>query len=426
MADNERFELEAGRETETDELAATEISRPARKPIYKDPLSIISWSIALAAIVAYWYFFVRKPVPRPGTQIARLTAVEGKVKVKPNAQEAWADAGLSSQLHVGDVVQTETRAGAEISFNSGSVVKVRSDSVVYIGGSAEASTAAWRVQSGRVNFSVGGETTEIVTPTARATALEHATGNIDVGEAGQTGVKIFTGQAEIETTQGQKITLSQNQAVQVDAAGRAGSTMDLPPPPTLIAPVPRSRLTIVKDPSEPSARLSWTDVANGVTYHVALDYNVTQANLLMSAALEESGVKGTTHDIKGLNLGRYFWRVAAVNKDGLEGAFSRVSHFSVVEPEGPVGAEPAVAATPAPEAVALVLQAVDEVSPGIVHVGGRAALGSEVTVNGTPIKVLPDGSFSEFVRHTGPGELVVRATADDGRFVERSRAVSKK
>ena len=51
-------------------------------------------------------------------------------------------------------------------------------------------------------------------------------------------------------------------------------------------------------------------------------------------------------------------------------------------------------------------------------------LGSEVTVNGTPIKVLPDGSFSEFVRHTGPGELVVRATADDGRFVERSRAVT--
>ena len=83
-------------------------------------------------------------------------------------------------------------------------------------------------------------------------------------------------------------------------------------------------------------------------------------------------------------------------------------------------------ATPAADAAALVLQAVDEVSPGIVHVGGRAAPGSAVTVNGTPVKVLPDGTFSEFVRHAGPGEVVVRATADDGQFVEQSRAVSKK
>jgi len=408
--------------SETDVLSATEFTRPTRKPFYKDPLSIIGWGIALASIVAYWYFFVRKPVPKPGQQIARLTGVEGKVKVKPNAQDAWAEVGLAEQLHVGDVVQTETRAGAEISFNSGSVVKVRSDSVVYIGGSAEASTAAWRVQSGRVNFSVAGEATEIVTPTVRTTALENATGNIDVGEGGQTGVKIFQGQAQLETTQGQTITLSQNQAVQVDAAGRAGVTMELPPPPTLVAPAPKTRLPIVAPP-EASAKLSWTEVKNGATYHVALDYNVTQANLLMSAALEESGVRGSSHDIKGLNLGRYFWRVAAVNKEGLEGAFSRVSYFQVVEPETP---QPV--ATPAPEVAAptLVLQAVDEVSPGIVHVGGRAARGATVTVNGTPVKVLPDGSFSEFVRHTGPGEVLVRATAEDGQFVEQSRAASKR
>jgi hypothetical protein len=406
---------------ETDVLSATEFTRPPRTPFYKDPLSIIGWGIALASIVTYWYFFERKPVPKPGQQIARLTGVEGKVKVKPNAKEAWGEAGLSAQLHVGDVLQTETRAGAEISFNSGSVVRVRSDSVVYIGGSAEASTAAWRVQSGRVNFSVAGEATEIVTPTVRATALENAIGNIDVGTGGQTGVKIFQGQAELETTQGQKITLSQNQAVQVDAAGRAGVTMDLPPPPTLVAPAPRSRLTRASPP-DPSAKLSWTEVKNGVSYHIALDYNVVQANLLMSAAFEESGVKGTAHNIKGLNLGRYFWRVAAVNKDGLEGAFSRVSHFQVVEPET---AGPAPGPTPEIPVPTLVLQALDEVSRGIIHVGGRAAPGATVTVNGTPVKVLPDGSFSEFVRHSGPGEVVVRATAGDGQFVEQARAVSK-
>ena len=76
--------------SETDVLSATEFARPRRRPSYKDPLSIIGWGIALASIVAYWYFFVRKPVPKPGQQIARLTGVVGRVKVKPNAKEAWA------------------------------------------------------------------------------------------------------------------------------------------------------------------------------------------------------------------------------------------------------------------------------------------------------------------------------------------------
>jgi hypothetical protein len=401
-------------------LAATEIVRAPRKPFYKDPLSIVGWGIALASIVAYWYFFVRKPVPKPGQQIARLTAVEGTVKVKPNAKEAWEEARLSDQLHVGDVLQTETRAGAQIQFNAGSLVTVRPDSVVYIGGSAESSSAAWRVQSGRVNFSVGDEATEIVTPTVRTTALENATGNIDVGEGGETGVKIFRGQAEVETTQGEKITLGENQAVQVDAAGKAGARVELPPPPTLVAPAAKAQLPRVAPP-DPTARLSWNAVKNGVTYRVAMDYNVTQANLLLSAALDEPGLTTTTHDLKGLDVGRYFWRVAAVNKDGLEGAFSRVSFFAVVEPAAP---EP----TPTPEAPppTLVVQAVEEVAPGVVYVGGRTVPGATVTVDGTPVKVMPDGSFSEHVRRSGPGEVVVRATAPDGQLAEQARAVSKR
>jgi hypothetical protein len=290
---------------------------------------------------------------------------------------------------------------------------------VYIGGSAESSTAAWRVQSGRVNFSTGDEATEIVTPTVRTTAQQNASGNIDVTDAGDTGVKIFRGQAEVETTQGQKITLSENQAVQVDAAGKAGSTVDLPPPPTLIAPPSRSRLTFVAPP-EASAKLSWNPVKNGVTYRVAMDYNVTQANLLLSAALDESGLTTTSHDIKGLNLGRYFWRVSAVNKDGLEGASSRVSFFAVVEPEV---TQPAPTPTPGEKPPLLVLQAV---APGIVHVGGRTDPGATVTVDGNAVKVLADGSFSEYVRRSAPGELVVRTTGTDGQFTEQSRAISKR
>ncbi len=409
-------------DSDTEILAATEVARPPRKPFYKDPLSLIGWGIALASIVAYWYFFVRKPVAKPGQQIARLTAVEGNVKLKPNEQEAWQDAHLSDRLHVGDVVQTEPRAGAQISFNSGSVVSVRPDSVVYIGGSAEASTAAWRVQSGHVNFSTGDEATEIVTPTLKTTASQNASGNIDVAESGETGVKIFRGQAEVETSQGQRITLVENQAVKVDSAGQAGAAMELPPPPTLVSPPSKARLPFVAPP-EASAKLAWNGVKNGTTYRVAMDYNVTQANLLLSAALDQGGIVSTSHEVKGLNIGRYFWRVSALNKDGIEGAPSRVSFFAVVEPEAPV---PAATPTPGPEPLTLQLQALEEVAPGIVHVGGRTLAGAAVTVNGTAVKVMPDGSFSEYVKHGGTAQVVVRATAPDGQFTEQARAVAKR
>lgn len=405
------------RESETEPPEAR--SPSPRRPFYTDPLSLLSWSIALASIVAYWYFFVRQPVPAAGAQVARFTAIEGRVRVKPNASDQWRGGKLADPLHVGDVVQTETSSGAQVFFNSGNTVNVRPDSVVYIGGSAESSTAAWRVQSGRVNFSVAQEQTEIVTPTVTTRASLNAAGNIDVGDEGETGVKIFRGQAEVQTRQGQRITLGENQAVQVDSAGKAGARLELPPPPDLVAPAPRALLARTAPPA-PTATLSWKAVVNGATYHVAVDFNVTQANLLLSAALDEAAVSGTSHDLAGLAAGRYFWRVSAVNRDGLEGAFSRTSFFSVVEPEAPVPPVPPPSPAPGP---LLVLQSVEEVAPGVIYVGGRTAAGARLEVNGAAVRVMPDGSFGEHLRAPGSRQVLVRSTAADGTVSELSRAL---
>jgi hypothetical protein len=100
-----------------------------------------------------------------------------------------------------------------------------------------------------------------------------------------------------------------------------------------------------------------------------------------------------------------------------------VSYFAVVEPEVPL---PAPTPTPGPKTPTLLLQAVDQVAPGIVHVGGRTDPGAAVTVDGNAVKVLADGSFSEYVRYGGTGPLVIRATSPDGQFTEQSRALSKR
>ncbi len=396
---------------------ATDVARPESRPFYADPLRLAGWGVTLLALVAYWWLFLRRPPPAAGEPIARLTAVEGRVRVKPNAREAWVEASLSELLHVGDVVQTEARAGAVIWFDSGSEVRMRSDSIVYVGGSAESSTAAWRVSSGRVNFAVGDRAAEILTPSATTRAMANAAGQLDVTAAG-TGLKIFRGQAELQTALGQKVSLSENQAVRVDAAGRAGSRLALPPPPTLLAPATHAALPFVAPPGAVTT-LSWTPAPGAATYRVGMDFNVTQADLLLSAALDVPGVASTSHALTGMDVGRYFWRVAGVTADGLEGAFSRVSLFAVL-PAEPRRETPAAPLLPAP---ALVLEELEEVSRGVVHVAGRADAEGALTLNGVAVPVMPDGSFSEYLRLAGRGEVVARATTRDGRVNEQARRV---
>jgi hypothetical protein len=406
----------------TGELPAPQARpRPTRPPFYKDPLSIVGWGLALAAVLAYWYFFVRRPVPRAGEQVARFTLVSGEVRVKPNALEVWKEAVLQDLLHVGDVVETERNSGAAIAFNSGNGLKVKPSSIVYLGGSAEASTAAWRVASGNVDFSVGDQATEIVTPNMTTTAQRHTRGSIDVGADGSAGIKVFRGEAQVATRQGQVVTLGDNEAVLVDAQGLAGEKQALPPAPTLLAPEIRARVPFAAPP-EATAELSWEAVIGGETYHVVLDYNVTQAELLIAATLDVPDVRETSHELSGLDPGRYFWRVAALNEAGLTGEFSRVSFFSV---------EPLPEAEPVPIPVVsaavpfLTLAAVVEVAPGVLHVRGTAAPGSEVTVDGYPVKLRGDGSFSEHVRRTHRDDVTVRATSPEGQVAEQTRAVPR-
>ena len=87
---------------DTDKFSATEVlPRKTRRPFYKDPLSIIGWGIAFGSIVGYWFYFVRPHVPAPGERVARITAVVGEVRLKPNEREVWNPATLQAAQLLG-------------------------------------------------------------------------------------------------------------------------------------------------------------------------------------------------------------------------------------------------------------------------------------------------------------------------------------
>lgn len=386
--------------------------RPPRRAAFGGYLpTIVGLLVAVSAVSVYVYLFVLKPKPAAAPKVvARLTAVEGSVRLKSGGAPQWTVGKAGQELRTGDVVQTDVKAGAAITFVSGNVVTVRPDTVILISeGDAKVAqeATAWHVQSGQVSFDLK-QRTEIVTTTTRTTTSADARGSVNVTDEGATGVKIFKGSAEVSTTSGQTVKLAGNQAVLVDEKGGAGARIELPPAPALTAPPTQAELAFVAPP-DPSVHLAWNAVKGAERYQVAMDFNVVQAELLLSAALEPAEVAGTGHDLSGLDPGKYFWRVAGVTREGLEGEFSRVFIFAVVP-------KPA-------EVQRLTLEAETVDLDSVLEVKGRTEPGAQLTVDGHPAKVRPDGRFSEHLRKTGQAAVVVRATTADGKVTEETLPV---
>ena len=94
--------------------------------------TLVGLVVALTATIVYFLFYVRPSAPPAPTVVARLTAIEGNVRVKPVTRGEWIQGQPAQNLMTGDVVQTDPRSGAELTFTNGNVVRVRPDSVVFI------------------------------------------------------------------------------------------------------------------------------------------------------------------------------------------------------------------------------------------------------------------------------------------------------
>ena len=167
---------------------------------------------------------------------------------------------------------------------------------------------------------------------------------------------------------------------------------------------------LAPDAQGASARLSWELVERGATYHVAVDYNVAEADLLLAAGLDQDGIEADYREIRSLTPGSYFWRVAGRNEAGMEGAYSKVNRF-VVLPPAPIREELLV----------LFVDLLDVVGD-VIHLKGRTGPGASVTVDGHPVTVSSDGRFSEFFK-SGRPVVVIRATGADGETAEERRAI---
>lgn len=308
--------------------AATAVRAPGRGlRRLGSPRRIIASGLALASVVVLWSV-LHPRIPQPGEPVARVTSLVGSVDLVAGDGRARADPELQEELRVGDAVRVGRLSGAEVSFSSGTILRVGPESRVLLGGTADRPSAAWQVQSGSAQFSVGDQADLIIAPTSTVTTASGTSGLIVVEGSGDTELKCFRGRAEIVTATGATLTLSENEAARVGEQGHPGERQTLPRPPVILSPPGQAELPYVEPPGT-TVELVWEPVPEGNTYRIALSYNSAQARLLLPAVLDAPGLAGARHALRGLDPGRYFWRVAAVNESGVEGEFSPASSFLV-------------------------------------------------------------------------------------------------
>jgi len=383
------------------------------------------WRAGLAIVllaVLGWFLFRPTPAPPPPAAAietgARFASLEGSVQVKRAGTLEWIQATPAVLLRQNDLVRTGAGAAAEIRFADGTSFNVRPDSLITIEESSQnplsrQQRVALSIQSGEANFQtaardVPGSTT-ISTPTVRTTAERDTAGNIQVADSGATGLRIFRGQGEARTRSGQRIALASNQGVNVDAAGAAGPTMTLPTVPQLTAPSNGTDIAY-PDLAQATTLLLWNAVPGASAYRVMVDFSPSFARPLYDRRTE----RPTQMELRALEAGVYYWRVAAVLPDGVEGGFSDLWRFTLAK------AAPS-AASPPP----LVFEAA-ELKGNVLHVQGRTEPGANLSLDGVRLEVQADGSFNEFLTFDGgPGATVVlKASGIRGGSAEQRRRVA--
>lgn len=394
---------------------------------YRTLWLLLAVVVGLVGSVVYVLYF-REKAPEvqaepdvPSATTAHFTTIEGSVKVKPVGTFEWVSADRSMLLKKSDLVRTGPGAAAEIQFFDGTLVHVRPDSLITIEETSEdPSTKArkikWHISSGETIFqtvrkNVPGSETEVSTPTASGTLGEMSNVAIRVAETGGSDFRLFAGTGRIETKTGQAYDLGSSEAVKVDASGKAGPKVALPAMPVPLAPPHQAEITY-PNPNIATTLLAWKPVDGSSGYHVMVDYSP----YFNRPFVDRKGLRDSSVELRGLDVGKYYWRVAALDKNGEEGEFSAFARFTVSSAAlGAHGDGP-----PPP----LVIESLDT-RQNLVQVKGRTEPGATLTVNGERMEVDSDGSFNDWITLQKPGRqmVVIRATGLNGGVNERKVAV---
>jgi hypothetical protein len=203
------------------------------------------------------------------------------------------------------------------------------------------------------------------------------------------------------SAQGESVDLGRNEATLVRSGAPPSDKIDILPPPALAAPQDDEIAF------NAGVDLSWGAVSDAAGYWLELAYDPAFRRMLQS----RWGLTDLSYDPGALDVGTYYWRVAALDKFGLPGERTDAWRFHVQ-----TDVTPPYLSIVGPEEDAILRAAP-------IRLRGESEPGATLKLNGEPVPIAADGSFDlPYDPSPGPNSVAIEAEDAAGNTTERRRS----
>ena len=323
---------------------------------------------------------------RASTGEAQFIAVQGSVEVRHGERGEWEQARSRVVLQSGDYVKTSSNGSAEIVFLDGTLYTVRPNTLFLVtrqpgiaGAPTEQKIA---MEYGWVNLNTAQRGGRVTTPRAEALVGRESDVVVSYDKASSTGrFSAFRGSLEVASNAGLKRTVGELEQV-VQTGDLLSDPRRLPTAPEPEQPIDNLELSLA---SVKTLVLAWKPVELASRYAL----QVSRSRLFVDNVIDVDGRTKTEATLGLKGEGTFEWRIAALNRDGLQGPWSSPRTFRVLAAERPGEKGDK---TP-PELVVDQVQAYGN----IFIVAGRTEAGAILKVNGEQVAVAANGTFTKTV-----------------------------
>ncbi len=337
-----------------------------------------------------------------GAAAAQFISVEGRVEFRRADRNVWEEARSRVSLNPGDHVRTAGNGSAEIMFLDGSLYTARPDTQLIIarspGRGNPSGEQSIRMDYGWVNLNTSREGGKVATPAAEAHVAGNAEATVTYDADARTGrFAAYRGSMEVAAEGGETRQVAALEQV-TQRGTRLDATEKLLPPPNLLEPENNAAYVLDQDPQ---VRLEWQPTEGAKSYAL----QVSRRQLFVDNVIDVAG-RTKTHATLGVRgAGSFVWRVAAIGAEGAQGPWTQVRSFRVA-------ALPTEGEATDKEPPPLELEEIKSYG-SIFIVAGKTEPGAQVDVNGEPVQVEADGTFTKTVQITKEGRNTIEIRARD-------------
>jgi hypothetical protein len=340
---------------------------------------------------------------------AVLAGKKGTVQLRPNDGMQWKDAALKQELIANDRLRTLSRSAGSILFIDGSRMQMDENALIVI----QQVTRDILKNASSVDIMVlEGDVTTLINSLQNRNSFKVASPGVSTDIRSRNFLASrdrdrtsrfsnFEGEMDV-TSSGKQVTLSTNEGTKVSYGSAPQAPTKLLPPPPPVRPAEAEALF------DNRVELRWNPVDNAAAYliQISRNKNFTELETTIRSDRAQNAVWEAPRN------GGYYWRIRSVDRDRLQGPFSKPAGFTVQVDRMP----PFLAVTsPSQDTV---------VFGSAIKIRGRSENGATVTVNRDTVRVSGSGEFeAEAGLREGKQVILITAVDEAGNASRAAREV---